>query len=139
MLCRISQFTFLQSAIVPGSCPNIGNIQANVPTYKPLTVVGGAAAYDTTVKYSVEGKVDSTHCSLVYLTGHNLPLTVPIKNVYTDKYGVSTFEASLPFSSKGFAQGLTIAALVKGTGKQFASIADVAADTVFGPGIIEIN
>ena len=54
------------------------------------------------------------------------------------KGGVAYFTAEFPFEQGGFADGLTIAALVKGTGK-FASNADVAAATEFGPGLIEIK
>ena len=47
------------------------------------------------------------------------------------------FVAPFPWED-GFADGLTIAALVNGTGT-FASNDAVAAATVFGPGLIEVN
>lgn len=105
---------------------------------KALNVVSGAKAYDSTVTYSVSGQIDSSKYSIVYLSGQNLPLTVPITNV-SYKNGVSTFEASLPFDSKDFANGLTIATLVDCTGKQFSTLDEVAAKAVYGPGIIELN
>ena len=49
----------------------------------------------------------------------------------------TNFKAGFPFSS-GVANGLKIAALVKGIGN-FSSTADVAAATVNGPELIEID
>ena len=89
-----------------------------------------------TLDFSVPGAVSSTANSIVYLSGANLPVTVPISAVSTAA-GKTTFCASFPFAS-GFAHGLTIAALVKGTGK-FMSNDAVAAATVYGPGLIEIG
>ena len=89
-----------------------------------------------TLEFSVPGAVSSTANSIVYLSGGNLPVTVPISAV-TTVAGKTTFSASFPFAS-GFANGLTIAALVKGTG-QFKSNDAVAAATVYGPGLIEVG
>ena len=66
-----------------------------------------------------------------------MPVTVPISSV-KECEGKYEFEASFPFD-KGFANGLTIAALVKGTGESFKSNDAVAAATVYGPGLIEVN
>ena len=48
------------------------------------------------------------------------------------------FKADFPFQSAGFANGLTIAALVKGT-ESFESNIAVAEATLNGPGLIEID
>ena len=130
-------FTFLQSVIVPGSCPGVDIVSKSVPTFEPLTVESMPTNKNQTVKYSVPGAVAADQNEIVYLSGQNLPLAVPIKNVKCDGK-MSTFEAELPFKV-GFAKGLTIAALVKGSGVQFTSISDVAHETVYGPGIIEID
>jgi len=129
-------FTALQSFIVPGSCPNIENLKKNIPTFGALTVVSGPADKDTTTTFSVAGSVDAHKNSIVYLSGQNAPVTVPIYHV-SKRHGQTYFQAEFPFSSDSFAKGLTVAALVKGT-KKFASNAAVAAATVYGPGLIEI-
>ena len=129
-------FTAIQMFIVPGSCPQpLSNI--NLTTFGPLTVVNTPMAKNMTLDYSVPGPVSSTNNSIVYLSGANLPLTVPISDVSTVA-GKTSFKASFPFAS-GFANGLTIAALVKGTGQMFKSNDAVAAATVYGPGLIEVN
>lgn len=129
-------FTALQMFIVPGSCPQpLSNI--NLTTFGPLTVVTTPKAKNMTLEFSVPGKVSPDANSIVYLSGQNLPLTVPISAV-RESAGMYHFEASFPFES-GFANGLTIAALVKGAGKTFTSNDAVAADTVYGPGLIEVG
>lgn len=130
-------FTFLKAVIVPGSCPGADLVSKSVPTFKPLTVVSKPGDRNETVKYSVEGSVAADKNEIVYLSGQNLPVVVPIYNVKSDD-GKSTFEALLPFD-EGFAKGLTIAALVKGTDAKFMSSSQVAEKTVYGPGIIEID
>lgn len=130
-------FTFLQGVIVPGSCPGVDIVAKNVPTFKPLTVESKPTDVNQTVKYSVPGQVAADQNELVYLSGFNLPLAVPITNVKCSS-NMSTFEASLPFQ-QGFARGLTIAALVSGSGVKFNSISEVANKTIYGPGIIEID
>ena len=90
-----------------------------------------------TATYAVPGTVAPSTNSLVYLSGQNLPVTVPISTV-TSIGGLSYFNASLPFES-GFAKGLTIAALVQGAGVTFANMSDVASATLYGPGVIEID
>ena len=90
-----------------------------------------------TLQFLVPGSVSVTANSIVYLSGANLPVTVPISNLSTIA-GSYSFSASFPFAS-GFANGLTIAALVKGAGQTFKSNDAVAAATVYGPGLIEIG
>lgn len=89
-----------------------------------------------TLEFEVPGAVSSSANSIVYLSGQNVPVTVPI-SVGSTVAGKTTFTASFPFA-EGFAHGLTIAALVKGTGK-FKSNDAVAAATVYGPGLIEVG
>lgn len=129
-------FTAIQMFIVPGSCPQpLSSI--DLTTFGPLTVVSTPEAVNSTLDFSVPGPVSAFNNSIVYLSGANLPVTVPITAVSTAG-GATTFSASFPFES-GFAHGLTIAALVKGAGGTFASNDAVAAATVYGPGIIEIG
>lgn len=129
-------FTAIQMFIVPGSCPQpLSNI--NLTTFGPLTVVTTPEAKSMTLEFAVPGAVSPAANSIVYLSGANLPVTVPISNV-SSVAGKSAFTASFPFAS-GFANGLTIAALVKGAGQTFKSNDAVAAATVYGPGLIEVG
>ena len=129
-------FTAIQMFIVPGSCPQpLSNI--NLTTFGPLTVVSTPQPINSTLEFAVPGKVAPDTNSIVYLSGQNLPVTVPIYAV-TPVDGTYHFKASFPFAS-GFANGLTIAALVKGAGEKFESNDAVAAATLFGPGLIEVN
>ena len=129
-------FTAIQMFIVPGSCPQpLSNI--NLTTFGPLTVVSTPQPINSTLEFAVPGKVAPDTNSIVYLSGQNLPVTVPIYAV-TPVDGTYHFKASFPFAS-GFANGLTIAALVKGVGQKFESNDAVAAATLFGPGLIEVN
>ena len=88
------------------------------------------------VPYDPAEALSAQQNALVYLSGQNLPLTVPILN--PTRFGnVTVFSAPFPFAA-GFANGLTIAAVVNGTGK-FATDAEVAAATLYGPGLILVN
>ncbi|MCJ1381873.1 hypothetical protein MMC17_004985 [Xylographa soralifera] len=130
-------FTFLQNVIVPGSCPGVALVGASVPTFGTLTVVSMPTDVNSTATFAVPGTVAPSTNSLVYLSGQNLPLTVPISTV-TSIGGLSYFNASLPFES-GFAKGLVIAALVSGTGVTYPNASMVAGVTLYGPGVIEID
>ena len=61
---------------------------------------------------------------------------VPISNVTTNG-SMTTFSAAFPYDA-GFARGLTLGALVKGSGP-FNSSSDVAAATLNGPALIEVD
>ena len=125
--------------IVPGSCPaSIGNITAGgVTTFQPLTVVSPAAPVNETLTFAVPGAVSAGANSVVYLSGQHTPVTQPISNV-NSMGGMTYFNAPFPFQSTSqFALGLTIAAVVNGTGN-FANSSAVAAATVYGPGLIEL-
>ena len=129
-------FTAIQSFIVPGSCPQpLSNI--NLTTFGALTVVTTPESHNSTLEFAVPGKVAPDTNSIVYLSGQNVPVTVPISAI-SIVAGTYHFKASFPFAS-GFANGLTIAALVKGVGQTFKSNDAVAAATVYGPGLIEVN
>jgi hypothetical protein len=130
-------FTFLKTVIVPGSCPGADLVSKSVPTFEALNVVGKPAAANTSVEYSVPGTVAVGENSIVYLSGPSLPIVVPITDVVSID-GLTHFMAEFPFASGLFAKGLTIAAVVKGSGP-FANSSEVAAATLFGPGIIEVD
>ena len=129
-------FTALQTFIVPGSCPQpLTNV--NLKTFEALKVVTKKPeAKNQQLEFEVSGHVNREEYSIVYLSGQNLPLTVPVEDV-THHDSETRFTANFPFE-EGFASGLTIAAVVKGSGP-FESNQAVARATVFGPGLIEIN
>ncbi|KAL9006299.1 MAG: hypothetical protein Q9188_000956 [Gyalolechia gomerana] len=129
-------FTALHAYIVPDSCPKpLSSI--DLTNFKPLNVVTKATAKNLTLVYTVNGPVDCKHQSVVYLSGQNLPLTVPISCPVHSRGGPTWFKADFPFEA-GFANGLTIAAVINGTDK--LSSADAVADaTVYGPGLIEVD
>lgn len=61
----------------------------------------------------------------------------PIQSGKPGQDGVVTFTSPLPFE-KNLMNGLTIAAVVEGEGP-FPNITSVAAKTLYGPGLVEIN
>lgn len=129
-------FTAIQMFIVPGSCPQpLSDI--NLTTFGPLSVITVPKPMNMTLEFAVPGAVSPSTNSIVYLSGQNVPVTVPISTV-TCGADMYHFTASFPFES-GFANGLTIAALVNGTGQTYMSNDAVAAATLYGPGLIEVD
>lgn len=76
--------------------------------------------------------------TFAYLSGQNSPIIVPILNVQTS-ICVTLLSASLPFSSGQFANGLTIAAVIKGINPELSDALAAAPATVNGSGIIIVN
>lgn len=95
----ISQF------IVPGSCPNIEVI--GLKALPALNVQCKPKANDSMVTFSADGVVGAGNATLVYISGQNLPYSVPISNA-TTAGGKTTFSAPFPFRSGAFDRGLTI-------------------------------
>jgi len=146
-----------QNFIVPGSCPNIGEIA--LPIFRTLTVdTQNIQPTTQTLEFSVtiENTIENTNStwgnwerdcpernpdyfsslSVVYINQQNLPVVETITNVAIEGNTV-TFDAEFPFD-QFLMNGLTIAAVTKTAGP-FASADAVAKDTIFGPGLIEIN
>lgn len=128
-------YTAISQFIVPGSCPNINAI--GLTAFPALTVETIPKAENSTQLFSVNGTVSASNATMVYISGQNLPVSVPISNVNTQG-GKSYFFASFPYDM-GFARGLTLGALVSGANMQFNSSADVAAATMYGPALIEVD
>lgn len=137
-------FTALQSFVVPGSCPNSNEIPLKV--FGGLDVINASSlkAKNGTAQFSVDPKQGaiSSSSSVVYISGQNLPVTVPITN-YKEYDGTVSFDASFPFEGGAdgvgaFNDGLTIAVIVSGNA-DFPTADAVALATVFGPGLIEID
>lgn len=125
-----------QNFVVNGSCPNSNII--DVPIFGVLTVdTQNIALADQTLSFSVESdSTDAASWSVVYINGQNLPVVKPLTNVKTSGNTI-TFNAFFP-GATDLMDGLTIAAVTKSAGP-FTSADEVAAETLFGPGLIEIN
>ncbi|KAK4494097.1 hypothetical protein PRZ48_014395 [Zasmidium cellare] len=127
-----------QMFVVPGSCGNLNAI--NLPIFAPLTVATkNIQAQDQDLSFSFKSNGTSTDTSklhIVYINQQNVPVVEPLKNVQTQGETVS-FQAAFPFE-KNLMYGLTIAAVTNSAGP-FASADDVAAKTLYGPGLIEIQ
>ncbi|KAL8710592.1 MAG: hypothetical protein Q9220_004816 [cf. Caloplaca sp. 1 TL-2023] len=130
-------FTALQMFIVPDSCPKpLSTI--DLPTFKSLTVIGKPQARNSTIFFRAAGPVDPKNQSVVYISGQNLPVTVPISQIFQPPgSGETVVRADFPFDL-GFANGLTIAAIVNGA-SNLQNPDAVAAATIYGPGLIEVN
>lgn len=128
-------YTAISQFIVPGSCPNIDVI--GLTAFPALTIETTPTAANSTQLFSINGTVSVTNASIAYLSGQNLPVTVPITNINTEG-GRTYFFAEFPYES-GFARGLTIGALVSGANAAFNSSAQVAAATIAGPALIKID
>jgi hypothetical protein len=129
-----------QNFVVPGSCPNIGEI--SLPVFGPLTVVTSNISPSTqNVQFSFTATASANAASaaglsVVYINQQNLPVVEPLLNP-TQTGNTVSFSAAFPYAQFEM-NGLTIAAVVKGSGP-FANADAVAQATVYGPGLIEIN
>lgn len=128
-----------QIFVVNGSCPNINTI--NIPVFGALAVNPSTPPpMDSTLTLSFvnDGRYDGNYelLSLVYINQQNLPIVQPVQKVQVAGEKV-TFEAAFPYMAN-LLNGLTIAAVTNSKGP-FASADAVAAATLFGPGLIEVN
>jgi len=128
-------YTAISQFMVPNSCPNINVI--GLTAFPALTLESTPKAANSTQLFSVSGAVNAANSTLVYISGQNLPVSVPITNVSMTG-GRTMFAASFPYDS-GFNRGLTLGALVAGASRTFNSTAQVAAATLFGPALIEVD
>jgi hypothetical protein len=133
-------FSALQQFIV--SCPfDIAAIP--IPTFPVLDVMTTPEAKDMTLKFSADlsksgikvGSISEENLFITYLTGQQLPISVPISNV--QGFGDTiTFDAEFPYT-ENIMDGLSIAALTKAS--NFADADDIAAETLAAPGLIQVN
>lgn len=130
-----------QDFVVPGSCPNINTI--DLPIFGTLTLeTPSVAAQDQQLTFSFEAtneysKYSSAQgLSLVYINQQNTPVVLPISGAKQSGSTV-TFSENFPFT-ENLMFGLTIAVVTNSTGP-FADVDAVAAATVFGPALIEVQ
>ncbi|KAK0259793.1 hypothetical protein LTR91_024138 [Friedmanniomyces endolithicus] len=131
-----------QNFVVNGTCPG----PANALLFKSLPIFGvlnvdtkNIALADQTLTFSVKTSssyADVAGWSVTFINQQNVPVTKPITNIKLAG-GVATFDAFFPAETL-LMNALTISAVTHGA-SSFASVGDVAAATLFGPGLIEIN
>ncbi|KAL0934917.1 sexual development protein [Colletotrichum truncatum] len=142
-------YSALQSFVVKDSCP-FKLSEIDIPLFAPLNVLqmaqaGEVKAKDQMLSFTVDlreivtagrflGK-DPGGLFVTYLSGQNVPLSVPVKNGKWDGSRLE-FDADFPFQ-KNSMWGLTIAAVTfEG---DFKNADDVVKGTLAGPGLIQVN
>ncbi|KAF2216940.1 hypothetical protein CERZMDRAFT_108824 [Cercospora zeae-maydis SCOH1-5] len=137
-----------QIFVVPGTCGNLDAIK--IPILLPLTVVNPPKAKDSNVRFmfplhadvstvdvsKVVKDGDYSGLKLVLVNQQNKPIVQDLKDVKV-KNGVVSFKAAFPFTENEL-NGLTIAAVTAGK-SDFANPDEVAAASIAGPGLIEVN
>ncbi|KKK25006.1 hypothetical protein ARAM_005956 [Aspergillus rambellii] len=130
-------FTAIQNFVIPGTCPNIHEI--DLRTFSPLEIITPPEARTQEIKLSwMHEKDDGQEIPmwLAYINQLNVPVVVPLHVLSIDGQQV-TAVAEFPYD-KYLMNGLTIAAVVN-SGGPFADAAAVAKATLFGPGLINVN
>lgn len=131
-------FSAVQRFIVPGSCPNIEDIP--LETFKPLNVltedIKPEYQYLTLSFDASEVDIDINSLSAVIVNGPNTPIMKEMESIDA-KDAIVTFQLEFPFNDHPL-YGLTMVALTH-SAESFGNANDVAAQTVFGPGLIEID
>jgi hypothetical protein len=136
-----------QNFVVPGSCPNNGTI--DLPIFDAVVIeTQNIQPQPQTIQFSIaiptggipsSWRSDCSGLSFVWINQQNTPIVEKLLNIQIDLKNLRvTFEAQFPFEPASFGNGLTIVAITNSTGP-FATANAVAANTIFGPGLIEIN
>ncbi|PYH98027.1 LsdA family protein [Aspergillus ellipticus CBS 707.79] len=130
-------FTAVQNFILPGTCPNIKNI--NLKTFPGLHIVTtpGARTQKILVSFSVKDHNVPGELWLTYINQLNVPVVVPLEVVEVGKEDVVVAKALWPYDEH-LLNGLTIA-VVTGSGGPFGDVNAVEQATLFGPGLIILN
>ncbi|KAL2840782.1 hypothetical protein BJY01DRAFT_257263 [Aspergillus pseudoustus] len=130
-------FTYAQSFVVPGSCPNINEIK--LKTFSPLDIVTRPEPRTHKIKISwthVHDDKKEELLWLAYVNQLNVPNVVPLQIVSCDGRK-SVAVAIFPYE-EFLLNGLTIAAVVNRQGP-FANAVSVAQSAVYGPGLIVVE
>ena len=128
-----------QNFVVNGTCSPADNaLFAALPVFGTLTVdTKNIEPKDQKLSFTISSEIsDLSDYSLVLINQQNLPIVEKIVNVQKSN-GKITFEAEFP-GATFIMDGLTIAAITQNAGP-FADAPAVAAATLFGPGLIEVN
>ncbi|KAI1502204.1 hypothetical protein F5X99DRAFT_169825 [Biscogniauxia marginata] len=143
-------FSWLQRFIVPGSCPNLGDISLQI--FPPLDVEGKVVGTGPVILI-VPGSVDPESQAVAFVNGALVPTVVPLNVTSTSGCGVTrndlsglsgcnrgittAITADFPYA-QNVMHGLTLAAVVK-KGPTFITAEDVADATIYGPAVIEVQ
>lgn len=138
------------TVVNPPTTPMNQKVMFRLKTFSQKMEFSGEAAAD--VVSSHDNSTTSPHQQpdnlfLTYINQLNAPISVPIEdakkiddnhNDDNDDHSSSTIQFSANFpGADNLMNGLTIAAVTKG--KDFVDVGAVANNTLFGPGLIEIN
>jgi Ferritin-like domain len=136
-----------QDFVVPNSCPSSNFKLIDLPVFGALNVItdSNTAAKTKQIQFEIDTSktpvpTDCDRLFVVYINQQNVPIVGNVEKSTVSNKKI-TFDASFPFeelSDGTFGNGLTIAALTSTNGP-FTSAEDVAAVTLFGPGLIEID
>lgn len=142
----------LQNFVVAGSCPSLDLlVSRGLKQFGVLEVLTSnfTADKDTTGDFSIasfypaekrqdgSGTNSSSQAFMTYINQQNAPFSVPMTLTKNDGGAVFFFNASFPAETRKLS-GLVVAAVTNGQGP-FAGPEEVAAATLFGPGLIEVS
>ncbi|KAL4778600.1 major facilitator superfamily domain-containing protein [Aspergillus varians] len=126
-------FTWAQGFAVPGSCPNVGDIELR--TFLPLDLVTSPEPRTNKIiiswNHGPEDKKDDL-LWVAYINQLNVPVVVPVRVLACDGER-STAIVVVPYD-EFLLNGLTVAAVVNRRGP-FANAAAVAHSAVYGPAL----
>lgn len=134
-----------QNFVVPDSCPSLHLLEPTLKIFGLLNVLTPPTEpKNQDVKFSYQTKTSSVNTQsfvkqtgmyLTYINQQNVPFSVEIED---QKFTGDAVEFTAYFPGGDLLMnGLTIAAVTQGS--NFSSVDDVADNTLFGPGLIEIN
>lgn len=140
----------LLTVVNPPTTPTNQKVMFRLNTFSQKMEFSGEAAADVVSSHenSTTPPQQPDNLFLTYINQLNAPISVPIEdakkiddnhNNDNDDYSSSStiqFSANFP-GADNLMNGLTIAAVTKG--KDFVDVGAVAKNTLFGPGLIEIN
>lgn len=133
------------TVVNPPTTPMNQKVMFRLKTFSQKMKFSGEAAATADFVSSHENSTTASHQQqdnlfLTYINQLNAPISVPIedaKKINDDHSSITIqFSANFP-GADNLMNGLTIAAVTKG--KDFVDVGAVANNTLFGPGLIEIN
>lgn len=141
----------LLTVVNPPTTPMNQKVMFRLKTFSQKMEFSGEAAADFISSYdnstTAPQKQQQDNLFLTYINQLNAPISVPIEdakkindnnNNDNDDHSSITIQFSANFpGADNLMNGLTIAAVTKG--KDFVDVGAVANNTLFGPGLIEIN
>ncbi|KAL4980284.1 hypothetical protein BDW66DRAFT_156858 [Aspergillus desertorum] len=130
-------FTWANSFVLPGTCPNVGDIKLRI--YEPLKIVTYPEPRTRKIQISWSHGPNESKENLLwvaYINQQNVPIVVPLQVVACDEYR-STADVVVPYDDF-LLNGLTVMAVVNRRGP-FANAEAVARATVYGPALFIVQ